>query len=47
MNRQVELFIKSDAEHGECPCWHQKEKLAMRFWGGIAMVALGIIILFL
>ncbi|OGF49230.1 hypothetical protein A3I36_00210 [Candidatus Giovannonibacteria bacterium RIFCSPLOWO2_02_FULL_45_28] len=27
--------------------WHQKEKLAMRFWGGIAMVALGIIILFL
>ena len=27
MNRQVELVIKSDAEHGECPCWHQEEKL--------------------
>lgn len=27
--------------------WHQREKFAMRFWGGVAMVALGIIIFLL
>ncbi|OGF61730.1 hypothetical protein A2926_02695 [Candidatus Giovannonibacteria bacterium RIFCSPLOWO2_01_FULL_44_40] len=42
------LLIAGDKKLLEkAQAWHQKEKWAMRFWSGLAMVALGIIILFL